>query len=63
VRSATAAGPDVTRAIASGSGSRPERARANTADRQALRARIRVIEARLAIPAGGREGHARGYAT
>jgi IS605 OrfB family transposase len=30
-------------------------------DRQALRARIRVIEARLQVPAGGREGRLRGY--
>jgi hypothetical protein len=33
------------------------------AGRQTLRARIRRIEARLAVPAGGREGHARGYGT
>ncbi|HEX6519918.1 MAG TPA: transposase [Streptosporangiaceae bacterium] len=33
------------------------------ADRQALRARIRVIETRLKVPAGGRKGRARGYAT
>jgi IS605 OrfB family transposase len=31
------------------------------AERQALRARIRVIEARLKVPAGGREGRIRGY--
>jgi hypothetical protein len=33
------------------------------AERQALRARVRVIEARLAVPAGGRHGRTRGYAT
>ena len=31
------------------------------AGRQTLRARVRRIEARLAVPAGGRKGHTRGY--
>jgi hypothetical protein len=33
------------------------------AERQALRARIQVIGARLAVPAEGRQGRLRGYAT
>ncbi len=33
------------------------------AERASLRARVRAIEARLAVPAGGRQGRARGYAT
>jgi len=33
------------------------------ADKSGLRARIRAIETRLAVPAGGRAGRARGYAT
>ncbi|HEX6453236.1 MAG TPA: transposase, partial [Trebonia sp.] len=33
------------------------------AERQSLRARIRVIEARLQVPAGSRQGRLRGYAT
>src|SRR5580700_10373905 len=33
------------------------------ADRTSLQARVGRIEARLAVPAGGRDGRARGYAT
>jgi IS605 OrfB family transposase len=33
------------------------------AERSSLRARVRRIEARLAVPAGGRTGRSRGYAT
>jgi IS605 OrfB family transposase len=33
------------------------------AERSSLKARVRAIEARLAAPAGGQEGRARGYAT
>lgn len=33
------------------------------AERAALRARVRTIEARAAVPAGGRRGRVRGYAT
>ncbi len=33
------------------------------AERSSLNARVRTIEARLAVPAGGRTGRARGYAT
>ena len=33
------------------------------AERESLRARARAVEARLAVPAGGRQGRARGYAT
>jgi hypothetical protein len=33
------------------------------AERSSLQARVRTIEARLAVPVGGRAGHTRGYAT
>ena len=33
------------------------------AERAGLRARVRRVEARLAVPAGGKSGRARGYAT